>query len=179
MTGSFGPDGHLPGVARTVAWRWRSSVTLNVSVDAASGELSEEARDRLADLAATRDYAAGEVVLREDEPVPFLGVVDAGRVALRVHVPGRGRVTIVTVEPRELVGWSAVVPPFRATAEAVAVEATRLVTYDATLLRTRLQSDPEVCAAVMPALLVALSDRLTTSWHQLLDLFGGQAAEPW
>ena len=33
---------------------------------------------------------------------------------LRVRVPERGPITILTVEPGDVVGWSAVVPPFRA-----------------------------------------------------------------
>ena len=35
-----------------------------------------------------------------------------GRVALRVRVPERGPPTILTVEPGDVVGWSALVPPF-------------------------------------------------------------------
>jgi CRP-like cAMP-binding protein len=61
----------------------------------------------------------------------------------------------------------------------VAVEPTRLVTYEAAAFRDLVSADPEFCAAVAPALLATLSDRLTTSWHQLLDLFGGQLDDPW
>ena len=149
-------------------------MTERASTATTRGELSDEARERLADLAVPREFAPGEVILREGAAVPFVAVVESGRAALRLHVPGRGAVTIVTIEPRELLGWSAVVPPYRATSEAVAVEPTRLVAY-----RDRLLADPAFCAIVAPTLLMALSDRLTTSWHQLLDLFGEQVFEPW
>ena len=154
-------------------------MTERASTATTRGELSDEARERLADLAVPREFAPGEVILRESAAVPFVAVVESGRAALRLHVPGRGAVTIVTIEPRELLGWSAVVPPYRATSEAVAVEPTRLVTYDAAAFRDRMLADPAFCAIVAPTLLMALSDRLTTSWHQLLDLFGEQVFEPW
>jgi CRP-like cAMP-binding protein len=144
-----------------------------------TGSLPDEAKARLRDLAATAAYMSGDVVLHEGAAVPFLGVVESGRVALRIHVPGRGTVTIVTIEPGELIGWSAVVPPFRATSGAVALEPTRITAYEAESLRLRLDAEPALAAAVLPAVLAGVSDRLTTSWHQLLDLFGGTGVEPW
>jgi CRP/FNR family transcriptional regulator, cyclic AMP receptor protein len=137
------------------------------------------ARTRLEDLAVTAEYGAGEVILREGMPIPFLGVVELGRVALQLHVPGRGRVTIVTIEPDELLGWSAVVPPHRATSEAVALEPTRILGWDAPALRERLAADRELAAETLPVILACVSDRLTTSWQQLLDLFGTTPVDPW
>ena len=134
---------------------------------------------RLVDLALVADYAAGETILREGAAVPFLGLVEAGRVALRLHVPGRGSHTITTIEAGELLGWSAVVPPYRATSQAVALEPTRIRGWDAAALRGRLAVDRELAAETLPAILASVSDRLTTSWQQLLDLFGAGPVDPW
>ncbi|HLX34826.1 MAG TPA: cyclic nucleotide-binding domain-containing protein [Candidatus Limnocylindrales bacterium] len=134
---------------------------------------------RLDDLALGLEFGQGDVILREGSQVPFLGLIEVGRVALRLNVPGRGSRTIVTVEPGELLGWSAIVPPYRATSEAVAVTQTRLVAYDALALRGRLATDCELAAALLPVVLSGVSDRLTTSWHQLLDLFAQGSTEPW
>ena len=134
---------------------------------------------RLAEMGTEVSYDAGAAILREGEPTPFLGVVVEGRVGLRLSVPERGDQTVVTIEPGELVGWSAVVPPYRASANAVALEPTRLLAFDAARLRDLLATDREAAAELLPILLATMSDRLMTSWHQLLDLFAGQAAEPW
>jgi len=147
--------------------------------DPAPSSLPADAMAALDDLALRAEFEAGQVILGEAATVPFLGIVEAGRVALRLHVPGRGTVTIVTIEPGELLGWSAVVPPYRATSEAVAVDATQLITYDAVALRARLAAEPTLAAAILPALLAGVSDRLTTSWQQLLDVFGTPSVEPW
>lgn len=134
---------------------------------------------RLVDLALVAEYAAGETILREGTPIPFLGVVESGRVALRLHVPGRGSHTITTIEPGDLLGWSVVVPPYRATSQAVALEPARIRGWEATALRARLAADRELAAEILPVVLACVSDRLTTSWQQLLDLFGTSPVDPW
>lgn len=141
--------------------------------------LSPAVRSRLDALGMIQTFAPGGEILHAGRPAPFLAVVERGRVALRLRVPERGRVTIVTVEPGELLGWSAVVPPFRATVDAVATEPTRLVVYDAAALRAQLAADCELSAALLPLVLESVSERLSASWDQLLDLFGTQPVEPW
>jgi CRP-like cAMP-binding protein len=140
--------------------------------------LSEASRERLAGIAGHATFAAGEIVLRDGLATPFLGLIEEGRVGLRLSVPERGAQTVVTLEPGELIGWSAVVAPYRATAEAVALQATRIQTFEAARLRELLATDRALAAELLPILLACVSDRLTTSWQQLLDLFAGQA-DPW
>lgn len=142
--------------------------------------LSPAVRARLAPLGTSIEFATGAVVLREGTDTPFLGFIEAGRVALRLRVPERGEaLTIVTVEPGEILGWSAVVDPFRAAVDAIATEPTRLLALDAAALRAALTSDPELAAELLPLVLQSLSSRLTASWSQLLDLFAAGGTEPW
>ena len=134
---------------------------------------------RITRIAGGAVFAAGETVLREGSPAPFLAVVLVGRVALRLHVPERGAQTLFTVEPGELLGWSAMVAPYRSTADAVALEHTELITFEASALRSLLEADRELAAQVLQLVVEALSDRLTLSWHQRLDLFRGEGPVPW
>jgi CRP/FNR family transcriptional regulator, cyclic AMP receptor protein len=125
-------------------------------------------------------FEAGATVLAEDQPTPFLAIVESGRVALRLRVPGGSdQATIVTVEPGELVGWSAVVPPYRAAVDAVAIAPTTLRAFDAEPLRERLATDRNLAADLLPLVLESVASRLTASWQQLLDLFAVPAPEPW
>lgn len=142
--------------------------------------LAPAVRARLVALARSLEVEAGSPILHEGVDTPFLGLIETGRVALRLRVPERGdRLTIVTVEPGELIGWSAVVAPYRATVDAIATERTRLLTIDAHSLRARLAEDCELAADLLPLVLESVSRRLTASWSQLLDLFGTRASEPW
>jgi CRP-like cAMP-binding protein len=137
-------------------------------------------RSRLLAIAHAEAYPAGAEILAEGRDTPFLGFVEDGRVALRLRVPERGeRLTFVTIEPGELLGWSALVPPYRATVEAISTEDTRILAIDAGELRALFVRDDEVAAAMLPVVLNAVSARLTGSWHQLLDTFCARTYGPW
>jgi CRP-like cAMP-binding protein len=143
--------------------------------------LSADVSARLAPLTRPIAFEAGVIVFREGIDTPFLGAILSGRIALRLRVPELGdRITIVTIEPGELIGWSAVVPPFRATVDAVATERTRLLAIDALPLRERLAEDHQLAAELLPLILDSVSDRLGASWQQLLDMYATRAtAQPW
>ena len=87
--------------------------------------LPEEAVSRLEPHVRRATYDAGTEILREGDPTSALGIVVSGRVALRLRVPERGPTTVLTAEPGNIVGWSAVVPPHRATSTAVALDPDR------------------------------------------------------
>jgi CRP/FNR family cyclic AMP-dependent transcriptional regulator len=142
--------------------------------------LSGYSRDRLAQISSDATFGAGVTILEEGQPAPFLATVQSGRVALQLRVPELGdRVTILTVEPGELLGWSAVVAPYRVTVDAVATERTRLRLMRADVLRLALAEDCDLAMELLPIVLESLSARLGGSWHQLLDLFANRTPTPW
>jgi CRP-like cAMP-binding protein len=142
--------------------------------------LSIHARARLADLARLSELPAATVILREGEETGLFAILDAGRVALRMQVPERGPVTILTVEPGDVVGWSALVRPHRSTSTAVTTEPSTLLTFDGTALRALLEHDLALAATLYPRLLEAIGRRLSATRNQLLDLYAQQAeAAPW
>jgi CRP/FNR family cyclic AMP-dependent transcriptional regulator len=141
--------------------------------------LPDDARSRLAGLAELTTYPAGATVLREGVVVDSLGVVVDGRLALRLNVPGRDVVTILTVEEGDFIGWSALVPPHRATSTIIALEPTTVVTFEGSALRDALDSDPALAAAVLWRVLDAVARRLAATRTQMLDLFARVEKEPW
>lgn len=142
--------------------------------------LSPHALSRLAECAAVRSYPAGSVILKEGQQTDPFGIVTRGRVALRLLVPERGEITILTVEPGDVVGWSALVPPYRSTSTAVALEPTDLLAFNVRLLRRALREDPPLAATLYPRVLEAVARRLSATRHQLLDLYGRERERvPW
>lgn len=138
--------------------------------------LSPEAVARLAGIAVMRTVEPGTELTREGELTAALGIVLSGRVALRTLVPERGMVTILTVEPGDVVGWSALVPPHRATSAAIAIEPVALLELDGEQLRALLRADHALAASLYPRVLQAVGRRLSATRLQLLDLF---ARESW
>ena len=136
----------------------------------ASG-LEPGVQTRLAELSRTFTAEPGQELFREGDESEVFGVVIKGRVALRTHVPERGDFTILTVEPGDVYGWSAIVPPYRATSTAVAIEALEAITFEGSILRAALREDAALAQALYPRILVAVERRLNATRFQVLDLF--------
>jgi CRP-like cAMP-binding protein len=142
--------------------------------------LSPHAVNRLTECASARSYAVDAVIMREGQESHPFGIVASGRIALRLLVPERGAVTILTVEPGDIVGWSALVAPYSATSTAVAIEPSRLVEFEVPSLRRALREDPALAATVYPRVLESVARRLGATRHQLLDLYAQDAERvPW
>jgi CRP-like cAMP-binding protein len=142
-------------------------------------ELDGTARTSLAGLGRLTSVSAGEVLMREGETNDVLAIVLEGRVSLRMRVPERGQVTILTVEAGDVVGWSAMVPPYKATSTAVALVDTELAVFDGPGLRDAIETDASLAAQFYPVLLKAVARRLEGTRLQLLDLFSQRWVEPW
>jgi len=131
-----------------------------------------------------RDLEAGAELTREGQVTEELAIVLSGRIALRTLVPERGMVTILTVERGDVVGWSAIVPPHRASSTAIAIEPVNLLVLPGDGLRNLLRSDPALAASVYPRVLQTVARRLSATRLQLLDLFAREAwgrgeGQPW
>jgi CRP-like cAMP-binding protein len=142
-------------------------------------DLPAAQRQRLAALAREAEFPAGTVISQEGDAVAELGVVRQGRVALRLHVPGKGMLTVLTVEPGDIFNWSGLVAPYRSTSTLVAVEPVAAVLFDAAALREAVAADAVLGSFVYPRLLRAVARRLGATRLQLLDVFASQAGEPW
>lgn len=137
--------------------------------------LPPDAQTRLAGMGRLETYPAGTELLTEGEVCEKVGVVIAGRIALRTLVPERGMVTILTIEPGDVWGWSAIVPPYRGTSTVVTIEPVTSVVFEGAGLRIALREDPRLAQVLYPRILVAVSRRLAASRLQLLDLFARDA----
>src|SRR6478609_6704231 len=81
---------------------------------------------RLAALGRLRDAEPGETLLIEGSPTTELDLLLSGRVGVTEREPGRGEVTLMTVEPGDIVGWSALLTHLPATATVSVIERTSL-----------------------------------------------------
>jgi len=127
--------------------------------------------EQVAELAAPVEWTAGETVFREGDSDSVLYVVQAGRVAIEVAVPTRGRVTLLTLGPGELFGWSSLFHQRPQTAAARAIEPTRALALDASRLRELCDADPRLGYLLTRWILDVVAERLTVARMQLLDIY--------
>jgi CRP-like cAMP-binding protein len=139
-----------------------------------TADLPEHVLDECAALATLADLAAGTTLFEEGACNPFLYVVVRGRVALDIQVPGRGQVRVLSIEPGEMLAWSALLGGGTMTVSAVALEDTQMLALPGAKLLDVCQTNPDAGFQVMRRMADALAQRLVATRLQLLDLF----AEP-
>lgn len=134
--------------------------------------LDEELVRKLEGCAHNIHVRAGDHLFREGEPADRLFVLRKGRVALDVHVPGRGQAVVSTVDEGEVVGWSWFVPPYAWFFDARAVTDVSAVSIDADCLRDKCDSDPALGYALMQQVARVMYQRLQAARLRMLDLYG-------
>jgi CRP-like cAMP-binding protein len=134
------------------------------------------ALDRLASLGRFRQAARGEAILTEGAPATELVLILSGMVGVTAREPGQGEVTLMTVEPGDIVGWSVLRPSMPSTASVRVLEPASLVVFPGEVLRDALARDPELSAAVHRQALDAVARRLLAALQQLMNLREYQGA---
>jgi CRP/FNR family transcriptional regulator, cyclic AMP receptor protein len=134
---------------------------------------------RLAGMARTYEAPAGSLLLREGDMTAELSVLLRGRVALSERVPGRSSVTLMTVEPGDIFGWTALLAPFQATLTVTATEEVEVVAFDGARLREALRTDEMLAACVFRQAFDAVAHRLFAALGLLLDIYPSATRPPW
>jgi CRP-like cAMP-binding protein len=134
--------------------------------------MSEEAIELLSGCASNTRFADDEVLFREGDEADTFYVIRHGRVALETFVPARGPVTIETIDPGEVVGWSWLFAPYRWHFDARALGLVRATQFDAACLRAKCQDDPAFGYDLISRFTQVLIERLRWTRLRLLDLYG-------
>ncbi len=142
-----------------------------------AADLARDALRRLGVIARTESFPAGVYLLREGQRSTDLGVVLEGRIALRMHVPGRPDATIMTLDRGDVFGWSAALAE-PSTSSVVTLGPTRVVLLDQDGLLELLATDSDVAAILYRRLLRTVARRLVATRLQLLDLYRAAEGNP-
>jgi CRP/FNR family cyclic AMP-dependent transcriptional regulator len=126
----------------------------------------------IAGCAHNAAFFKGERLFREGDAADTFYLVRRGRVALTTHVPARGDVTIETVEPGEVLGWSWLFPPYAWHFDARAVEDAGVVAFDGACLRGKCDADHALGFELMRRFAQVMIDRLQHTRRLLLDVYG-------
>jgi CRP/FNR family transcriptional regulator, cyclic AMP receptor protein len=120
-------------------------------------------------------FEAGQYLFHEREPADRFYLLRHGRVALQLTSPGRGAVTFQTVPEGEIVGVSWLIPPYRWTYDAKAIDLTRAIAMDASCLRQKCEADHDLGYEMMKRFMPVLIQRLQATRLQILDVYGTPA----
>lgn len=123
--------------------------------------------ERVARHARRAVLPAGTQICRTGEWADRLWLIVTGEVALGESAPERSAVTVETLGPGAVVGWSSMVPPYRSRFDATPRAHTLAVEFDGAALREMCERDPLLGYVLMRALLVVLADRIDTTHRTL------------
>ena len=137
-------------------------------------ELTEAELSKLAPLCSEFVAVEGGVIFTEGRNASNLYLVAEGQVALQKairvpHATRSRRTTIVVCHPGDVVGWSAIVEPYKYTLSAVGWESSRLVSIEARMLRRAFDMYPEMAYKVMRSLSSVISRRLKQTADTLIS----------
>jgi len=155
------------------------SLTMLLGATWFGADLPPGARARLSVVGRVVDLPAGTTVIREGVACDAMGIVLSGRIALRLPLPGQPDRTILTVEPGDVFGWSAVLGLPLSTSTCVTTSSSTVILFERDRLRDALDADPELAAAVYRRLLGCVSRRLSATRMQLLDLYRAADERAW
>lgn len=120
--------------------------------------------------------AAGTLLARTGDPADRFYLVRRGAVALEVHDPGRGGVTVQTLHEGDVLGWSWLFPPYRWQFDARVVREASLIAFDGVCLRGKCDADPRLGYDLMKRFAEVITRRFTETRLQLLDVYGREHA---
>lgn len=121
-------------------------------------------------------FAEDSRIISENEPADIFYVLRRGKVAIEVDTPRRGSLVIETIGPGDLLGVSWLLPPYRWTFDARAVEPTGAIAIDAACLRGKCDDDPVLGYEMFKRFAGLVRDRLQATRLQLVDVYGNNAS---
>lgn len=133
--------------------------------------LSHTQRAAIAGVSRIETYEPGTRLFEEGGLADQCWVMLAGCVMIDTVVPARGRTTVQSIGPGELVGWSWLVPPYRWHFGATVVSPTRAAVVETGALRMLADEDPALGYQLSLILIEALLNRLQATRIRLLDLY--------
>ena len=135
--------------------------------------LEDDELARVAIICSEIELAEADSLFAEDQPADQIYVVTQGKVALHKTLgpkfgqPSRRFATVAFCSPGQVVGWSALVEPYRYTLSATAWEPCQLLGINSGLLRKAMELNPGIGYRVMKCLSEVMGRRLQQVTHSL------------
>jgi len=119
-----------------------------------------------------RTYETGDLLVHEGDPAHEFFLVHQGKVAIEIVEAGGPHLTIQTVGPGEVLGWSWLAPEGRWHFDARALKRTRVTSLSAEVLRRSFEERPADGCAFLLRFVPVLAERLENTRVQLMDIHG-------
>ena len=117
-------------------------------------------------------FDADAYIYHRGEPADHFYLIETGRVALNVESIDQSAITLDTVEPGEVLGWSWLFPPYQWQFSARCSEPVKAYVFDAACIRRKCETDNALGYQLMKRFSGIMLERLQAARLQLLDMYG-------
>ena len=136
--------------------------------------LSDNELEKVASSTVEKQYEAGATIFATGDNADELFVIQEGRVAVQMTLPKSGtqasrRITVDVVTRNEIVGWSAIVEPYKYTFTAVCMQKTIVLSISGDKLRWLLRDNPKIGYEVMKGLARVIAAGLNDTRQVLIS----------
>ena len=123
----------------------------------------------LADNAMRMTYASNDYIFREGDQANRFYLIERGQVVLEASAQYETPVSIQTLGPGDVLGWSWLYPPYRWHFDARTAEPTMAIFFYGTRLREQCEEDHSLGYELMKRMSNVLIQRLQATRKQLLE----------
>ncbi|MER5666810.1 cyclic nucleotide-binding domain-containing protein [Streptomyces mirabilis] len=131
--------------------------------------LSPDHRERLMSLAQEVSFPADGKIFEAGGTADRFWVIRSGTVSLYQRVVGERRISVATLGPGDLLGWSWLFPPHHWDFGAEAFSPVRAYEFDAAEVRTLCDRDPALELSLTRTIAAILAHRLETTRAALIE----------
>lgn len=129
--------------------------------------VSDDSLKALAVMADEKTIPAGTHLFSEHDPADTLNIIVQGEVEIQYILGSGERRTVDTLVGGDLLGWSALIEPYKYTAVCTAKKETKLVSINAGKLRNLCDKDPQLGYRLAIQVAKLLAHRLEGARMQL------------
>ncbi len=129
--------------------------------------IGEESLKAVAMIAEERQVPAGTHLFGEGDPADTMNIIVKGEVSIQYTLGTGEQRTVDTLVAGDILGWSALVEPYKYTAVGTATKAVQLTTINAKKLRELCAKDPELGYRLTTQIAKLLAHRLEGARVQL------------
>jgi CRP-like cAMP-binding protein len=134
-------------------------------------KFSPQEREKLLSLSEAFRFKAGQDIIGEGDFSRYMYIIKSGRVAVEINMPPKGRRTIRTGESGDMISWSALVQPHRATASLRAVQDTDAIGINGERLIVECHKDCQLGFELYRALTEVIAGRLSATRLQFVNVY--------
>jgi len=133
-------------------------------------ELDDEQLNVLAKMGQSEVFEVGESLTQQGRTQEKLYVIEDGLVGIYLELGPMSERLLQSASNYEVVGWSAMMPPYRATTAVRAIEKTKVLAFNGKELVDLCETNPRIGCKVHRGLASLIAVRLRHAFDQLMGV---------